>query len=168
MLSFVCSIGNVPLAAVLWNGGISFGGVVAFIFADLIIVPILFIYRKYYGTRMMLFVLGSFYVTMVSAGYVVEFVFGGLGLVPDRPPRQGGRDGGALGLHHGAQHRVPAPGGGAGRPIRADRRRRHVEDDGGRPTVARGTATATRTAKSTATWPRIRQAERAEGHVLGF
>jgi uncharacterized membrane protein YraQ (UPF0718 family) len=82
MLSFVCSIGNVPLAAVLWNGGISFGGVVAFIFADLIIVPILFIYRKYYGTRMMLFVLGSFYVTMVSAGYVVEFVFGGLGLVP--------------------------------------------------------------------------------------
>jgi uncharacterized membrane protein YraQ (UPF0718 family) len=82
MLSFVCSIGNVPLAAVLWNGGISFGGVVAFIFADLIIVPILAIYRKYYGTRMMLFVLGSFYVTMVSAGYVVEFVFGGLGLVP--------------------------------------------------------------------------------------
>ncbi len=82
MLSFVCSIGNVPLAAVLWNGGISFGGVVAFIFADLIIVPILAIYRKYYGTRMMLFVLGSFYATMVGAGYVVEFVFGGLGLVP--------------------------------------------------------------------------------------
>ena len=54
LLSFVCSIGNVPLAAVLWNGGISFGGVVAFIFADLIIVPILAIYRKYYGTRMML------------------------------------------------------------------------------------------------------------------
>ena len=82
MLSFVCSIGNVPLAAVLWNGGISFGGVVAFIFADLIIVPILFIYRKYYGTSMMLFVLGSFYVTMVGAGYVVELVFGALGLVP--------------------------------------------------------------------------------------
>ena len=54
-LSFVCSIGNVPLAAVLWNGGISFGGVVAFIFADLIILPILIIYRKYYGTRMTLF-----------------------------------------------------------------------------------------------------------------
>ena len=82
LLSFVCSIGNVPLAAVLWNGGISFGGVVAFIFADLIIVPILFIYRKYYGTRMMLFVLGSFYLTMVSAGYVVELLFGALGLVP--------------------------------------------------------------------------------------
>ena len=54
MLGFVCSIGNVPLAAVLWNGGISFGGVMAFIFADLIVLPILIIYRKYYGTRMML------------------------------------------------------------------------------------------------------------------
>jgi uncharacterized membrane protein YraQ (UPF0718 family) len=82
LLSFVCSIGNVPLAAVLWNGGISFGGVVSFIFADLIILPILAIYRKYYGTRMMMFVLGSFYITMVSAGYVVELVFGALGLVP--------------------------------------------------------------------------------------
>src|SRR6202035_3960817 len=59
VLSFVCSIGNVPLAGVLWNGGISFGGVVAFIFADLIILPILVIYRKYYGTRMMLVLLGT-------------------------------------------------------------------------------------------------------------
>ena len=82
LLSFVCSIGNVPLAAVLWNGGISFGGVVAFIFADLIIIPILIIYRKYYGTRMMLVIAGVFYATMVLAGYVVEFVFSGLGLVP--------------------------------------------------------------------------------------
>ena len=82
VLSFVCSIGNVPLAAVLWNGGISFGGVVAFIFADLIIIPILVIYRKYYGTRMMLVILAIFYVTMVIAGYVVEFVSGGLGLIP--------------------------------------------------------------------------------------
>jgi len=82
MLSFVCSIGNVPLAAVLWNGGISFGGVVAFIFADLIIVPILIIYRKYYGTRMMLALLGIFYATMAAGGYIVEFVFGGLGLIP--------------------------------------------------------------------------------------
>ena len=82
LLSFVCSIGNVPLAAVLWNGGISFGGVVAFIFADLIIIPILVIYRKYYGTRMMLAILGIFYATMVLAGYIVEFAFGGLGLVP--------------------------------------------------------------------------------------
>jgi uncharacterized protein len=82
VLSFVCSIGNVPLAGVLWNGGISFGGVVSFIFADLIIIPILVIYRKYYGTRMMLTILGIFYATMVAAGYVVEFLFGGLGLVP--------------------------------------------------------------------------------------
>ena len=82
VLSFVCSIGNVPLAAVLWNGGISFGGVVAFIFADLIIIPILIIYRKYYGTRMMLVIAGVFYATMVLAGYIVEFAFSGLGLVP--------------------------------------------------------------------------------------
>jgi uncharacterized protein len=82
LLSFVCSIGNVPLAAVLWNGGISFGGVVAFIFADLIILPILVIYRKYYGTKMMLFILASFYAAMVAAGYAVDLIFGGLGLVP--------------------------------------------------------------------------------------
>jgi uncharacterized protein len=82
LLSFVCSIGNVPLAGVLWNGGISFGGVVAFIFADLIIIPILVIYRKYYGTRMMLVLLGTFYATMVIAGYIVEFLFGSLGLIP--------------------------------------------------------------------------------------
>jgi uncharacterized membrane protein YraQ (UPF0718 family) len=81
-VSFVCSIGNVPLAAVLWNSGISFGGVVSFIFADLIILPILAIYRRYYGTKMMLFVLGSFYVAMVIAGYLVEIAFGALGLVP--------------------------------------------------------------------------------------
>jgi uncharacterized membrane protein YraQ (UPF0718 family) len=84
MLSFVCSIGNVPLAVVLWKGGISFGGVVAFIFADLLILPILNIYRKYYGVRMTLFLLGTFYTTMVIAGYVVESLFGGLGLIPDQ------------------------------------------------------------------------------------
>ena len=83
IISFVCSIGNVPLAAVLWNGGISFGGVLAFIFADLIVLPILDIYRKYYGWRMAGFLLASFYVSMVVAGLIVEFVFGGLGLVPD-------------------------------------------------------------------------------------
>jgi uncharacterized protein len=82
MLSFVCSIGNVPLAGVLWNGGISFGGVMSFIFADLIILPILVIYRKYYGTKMMLFILATFYATMVAAGYLVELIFGGLGLIP--------------------------------------------------------------------------------------
>ena len=82
LMSFVCSIGNVPLAGVLWNGGISFGGVISFIFADLIILPILVIYRKYYGTRMMLFILGTFYLTMVAAGYLVELLFNGLGLTP--------------------------------------------------------------------------------------
>lgn len=82
--SFVCSIGNVPLAVVLWKGGISFGGVVAFIFADLLILPILNIYRKYYGGRMALFLFGTFYAAMAVAGYVVEFAFGGLGLVPDQ------------------------------------------------------------------------------------
>jgi len=84
IISFVCSIGNVPLAVVLWKGGISFGGVVAFIFADLIIAPILNIYRKYYGAKMAAFILGTFYVTMAAAGYVAEFVFGGLGLIPSR------------------------------------------------------------------------------------
>src|SRR6266850_2837235 len=80
IISFVCSIGNVPLAAVLWNGGISFGGVLAFIFADLIVLPILDIYRKYYGWRMAGFLLVTFYATMVAAGLIVEFVFQGAGL----------------------------------------------------------------------------------------
>src|SRR6266700_5248570 len=82
MFSFVCSIGNVPLAAVLWRGGISFGGVVSFIFADLIILPILDIYRKYYGCRVMGYILQTFYVTMAAAGYVVEFLFQALGINP--------------------------------------------------------------------------------------
>ena len=82
MASFVCSIGNVPLAAVLWNGGISFGGVIAFIFADLLILPILVIYRKYYGGRMAVFLFATFYLASVVAGYIVEIIFGVLGLIP--------------------------------------------------------------------------------------
>jgi uncharacterized membrane protein YraQ (UPF0718 family) len=82
MISFVCSIGNVPLAAVLWKGGISFGGVVSFIFADLIILPILDIYRKYYSWKVMLYILVTFYITMATAGYIVEIVFGALGITP--------------------------------------------------------------------------------------
>ncbi len=82
VISFVCSIGNVPLAAVLWNGGISFGGVLAFIFADLIVLPILNIYRKYYGLRMTAFLAVTFYAAMAGAAMVVEFVFGALGLIP--------------------------------------------------------------------------------------
>jgi uncharacterized membrane protein YraQ (UPF0718 family) len=80
--SFVCSVGNVPLAAVLWRGGISFGGVVSFIFADLIVLPVLDIYRKYYGWKVMAYILVTFYVTMAAAGYLVEFVFGALGIIP--------------------------------------------------------------------------------------
>jgi uncharacterized membrane protein YraQ (UPF0718 family) len=80
IISFVCSVGNVPLAAVLWNGGISFGGVLAFIFGDLIILPILNIYRKYYGWKTAGFLLATFYATMVAAGLIVEFLFQGIGL----------------------------------------------------------------------------------------
>jgi len=82
ILSFVCSVGNIPLAAVLWNGGISFGGVIAFVFADLIILPILDIYRRYYGRRVMWFIFGTFYVAMAGAALLVEFLFQALGLIP--------------------------------------------------------------------------------------
>jgi uncharacterized membrane protein YraQ (UPF0718 family)/YHS domain-containing protein len=82
MLSFVCSVGNVPLAVVLWNGGISFGGVISFIFADLIILPILNIYRKYYGGRMSLYLLGVSYVAMAVSGFLIGGAFQLLGLAP--------------------------------------------------------------------------------------
>ena len=82
VISFVCSVGNVPLAAVLWNGGISFGGVVAFLFADLIVLPILDIYRKYYGARVAAILFGLFYAAMAGAGYIVELLFGAIGLIP--------------------------------------------------------------------------------------
>jgi uncharacterized protein len=82
VISFVCSVGNIPLAAVLWNGGISFGGAIAFIFADLIILPILNIDRKYYGWRMAGFLFATFYAAMAGAALVVELIFGTLGLVP--------------------------------------------------------------------------------------
>ncbi len=82
ILSFVCSVGNVPLAAVLWNGGISFGGVVAFLFADLIVLPILDIYRKYYGVKISAFLLVVFYASMSLAALAVEFLFGLLHLIP--------------------------------------------------------------------------------------
>ncbi len=82
LLSFVCSVGNVPLAAVLWNGGISFGGVIAFIFADLIIIPILNIYRKYYGRRVALYLLGVSYAAMALAGLLIGLLFKLLGIVP--------------------------------------------------------------------------------------
>ncbi|MDO7867023.1 permease [Nocardioides jiangxiensis] len=83
VVSFVCSIGNVPLAAVLWNGGISFGGVISFLFADLLVVPILVIYRRYYGTAAALRITGFFYLAMVIAGYAIEVLFGAAGLTPE-------------------------------------------------------------------------------------
>jgi uncharacterized protein len=82
MISFVCSVGNVPLAVVLWNGGIGFGGVISFIFADLIILPILNIYRKYYGARMSLYLLVVSYAVMVIAGFLVGLAFNLGGIAP--------------------------------------------------------------------------------------
>jgi len=85
-LSFVCSVGNVPLAAVLWAGGISFSGVIAFIYADLIIIPIVIAYRKYYGGRMAAAMVGIMLATMVGAALIVDGIFAGLDLIPaDRP-----------------------------------------------------------------------------------
>src|SRR5207244_7768930 len=86
LLSFVCSVGNIPLAAVLWNGGISFGGVIAFIYADLVVLPIIDIYRKYYGWKTALLIVGVFYILMVGAGLIVEFCFQGLGFSPAHLP----------------------------------------------------------------------------------
>ena len=88
VLSFVCSVGNIPLAAVLWNGGISFGGVIAFIYADLIVLPIIDIYRKYYGWKAAGFIVAIFYVAMAVAALVIEFLFHGLGLVPKQRSAQ--------------------------------------------------------------------------------
>ena len=86
IISFVCSIGNVPLAAALWSGGISFGGVISFIFADLIAFPLLMIYRRYYGTRLMLRMLVVFWALMSTAGLITEGVFGAAGLIPTVRP----------------------------------------------------------------------------------
>jgi hypothetical protein len=88
VLSFVCSVGNVPLAAVLWSGGIGFGGVIAFIFADLIVLPILNIYRRYYGTAFALRITALMFVTIVLAALAVNGLFSAAGLVPQiRPTR---------------------------------------------------------------------------------
>ena len=89
VLSFVCSIGNVPLAAVLWSGGISFGGVMAFIFADLIVLPIVVAYRKYYGTEFALRITALMFVTMVLAALIVDGLFSLAGLDPADPARAG-------------------------------------------------------------------------------
>jgi uncharacterized protein len=84
--SFACSCGNIPLASVLWSGGISFGGVISFIYADLIIIPLILIYRKYYGTSAALYITAVLFVSMASAGIVVDLLFGALGLIPTVRP----------------------------------------------------------------------------------
>jgi len=88
VVSFVCSVGNIPLAAVLWNGGISFGGVIAFIYADLIVLPIIDIYRKYYGWKVTGLLIGVFYVAMAGAALIIELLFKVLGLIPSQRKAQ--------------------------------------------------------------------------------
>ena len=85
MISFVCSVGNIPLASLLWSHGISFGGVISFIYADLIVIPIIIIYAKYYGARAAAWITGILYVSMVLAGIIVDLVFSALGLIPQGP-----------------------------------------------------------------------------------
>jgi uncharacterized membrane protein YraQ (UPF0718 family) len=89
VLSFVCSVGNVPLAAVLWSGGISFAGVVAFLFADLIVLPVIVAYRKYYGWAYAWRISALMFVTIVPAALIVDAIFGGLGLIPHTRPTRG-------------------------------------------------------------------------------
>ena len=88
VVSFVCSVGNIPLASVLWSGGISFGGVISFIYADLLIVPLILIYRKYYGGRTAICLVLIFFLAMVGSGIIVDLLFGALHLIPvgPRPP----------------------------------------------------------------------------------
>jgi uncharacterized protein len=88
VVSFVCSVGNIPLAAVLWSGGISFAGVLAFIFADLIVLPIVAIYRKYYGSRFALRIVALMFVTMALAALAIDGIFSGAGLVPHSRPKR--------------------------------------------------------------------------------
>jgi uncharacterized protein len=88
LISFVCSIGNIPLAAALWKGGISFGGVISFIFADLIALPLVLIYRKFYGTGLALRMLAVFWAVMAAAGLITELIFRGLGIIPTTRPVQ--------------------------------------------------------------------------------
>ena len=119
VLSFVCSIGNVPLAAVLWSGGIGFAGVLSFLFADLIVLPIVAIYRKYYGTAFALRITALMFVTMVVAALLVAGAFALVGPDPHRAPPGPGRHLrlGAARLQAGAQ---PARHRGLRRAVLAD------------------------------------------------
>ncbi|MXR43250.1 YHS domain-containing protein [Halobaculum sp. WSA2] len=83
VISFVGSMGNVPFAVALWGGGVSFAGIIAFVYADLITIPVLNVYRKYYGWKVMLYILGVFFVTMAFTGFLMEVLFDALGIIPD-------------------------------------------------------------------------------------
>jgi uncharacterized protein len=86
VLSFVCSIGNVPMAAVLWGSGVSFGGVLAFLYADLIVLPLLDVYRRYYGWKMAAYIAAVFYATMVIAALIMDAAFNAIGWIPQSRP----------------------------------------------------------------------------------
>ncbi len=81
-ISFVCSVGNVPLGAALWNSGISFGGTISFIFADLVALPLVLIYKKFYGTKLSLKLVAVFWFTMSLSGFLTEKIFDLLGALP--------------------------------------------------------------------------------------
>ncbi|MSV97356.1 MAG: YHS domain-containing protein [Actinobacteria bacterium] len=81
-ISFVCSVGNVPLASALWHGGLSFGGTISFIFADLIALPLVLIYRKYYGTKLAIRLTLVFWLVMSLSGFITELIFQLLGQIP--------------------------------------------------------------------------------------
>ena len=85
VLSFVCSIGNVPLAAILWGSGVGFGGVLAFLYADLIVLPLLDVYRRQYGWKMAAYIAAVFYVTTVASALLMEVAFRFLGWIPAHP-----------------------------------------------------------------------------------
>ncbi len=114
VLSFVCSIGNVPMAAVLWGAGVSFGGVLAFLYADLIVLPLLDVYRRYYGLGMAAYIGAVFYATMVAAALVMDVAFNALGWIPRHPAEHACRDGPFFAeLHILAQPRLWPAGRGA-------------------------------------------------------
>ena len=134
VVTFVCSIGNAPLAAVLWNGGISFGGVISFIFADLIIIPLLLIYAKYYGRRMAWFLFAHLLRHDGRRGLRHRVRVQRARLDPVRPTeRQCRRRRHPVELHHRAEHRLPADRRRAGLAILHDRRAGHARHDGRRP-----------------------------------
>jgi uncharacterized membrane protein YraQ (UPF0718 family) len=116
ILSFVCSVGNIPLAAILWAGGISFAGVIAFIYADLVTLPTILVYRKYYGTRFALKLVALMLATMVIAALVVDAAFSAAGVIPESRPvdRVDHRPRHPLQLHRGPEHPLHVRGRGAG------------------------------------------------------